>query len=198
MKTVFKAIWKYGIGRTLRKVTELSVGILLGACVVAPSIVADDFLRVAEIESYAPVKFIFVLAAFYYRKTIFRLCKRWVRIVQKFFKPKEKQIDNIPVAELVDYLIRNRHFRREGINGARATFGLNMDKFNKLARHLEDRGVLTRADNNGRVLAEQWSRQSLVDYLSGKDKSSELLPRFKIRRIGENAKIRLDNSEMMI
>ena len=106
-----------------------------------------------------------------------------------------KTIDGVPIAELVDYLVRNKAFKREGVNGALATFSLSMDRFNLLAKNLEKSGVLERGENNSRVLAGRWSRQSLVDFFEGKKKSSELLGGWVRIRSGE--KVRRDNSEIL-
>ena len=132
------------------------------------------------------------MTVFFGRKAIIRAIRR----VGRFFEKRkaivndEKLIDDIPVAELVDYMLRNKRFKREGINGVRATFGLNMEKFNHLAKKLEENQVLVRGENNGRVLAGNWSRQALIDYLSGQKHSSNLQPRFTIHRIG-GGKVRL-------
>lgn len=186
------------VGQLARQAAELTAGLILGALVVAPDPIINFLSETLKSSNFAVPKFATVMILFYCRKTIVRVIRTVARqsTVNKAIKAEEKLIDNIPTAELVDYLIRNKHFKREGANGVRATFGLNMEKFNALAAKLEKNGVLVRGENNGRILAPTWSRQSLFDYLAGKEKSADLAPRFKICRIGAGAKIRLDKPEI--
>ena len=119
---------------------------------------------------------------------------RRVRNAVQRLRNRQNTIDGIPVGELVDYLVRNQHFKREGVNGVRATFGLNMEKFNRLAANLEKSGVLKRGENNSRVLGDRWNRQTLFDLLDGKKRSSEVSGGlFKVRGI---EKVRVDNAEI--
>lgn len=176
---------------------ELCLGLFFGALAVSPTQTLDLITNALKTQDFAPIKFIAGVILFLGRKKIFKLFKKCAKLVQrKNIEPGEKLLDAIPVPELVDYLMRNQKFKREGVNGVRATFGLNMERFNKLASKLEENQVLVRGENNGRVLASNWSRQSLIDYLSGKNKSEDLMPRFKITRIGVGQKVRLDRSEI--
>lgn len=181
-------------GRILRKLAEVVAALILGVLVLYPAEVLAAIDSLLKLNNFAVPKVTVVAAAFLGRKSIIRMFKRCAKFVHSFSLQHEKLLDGIPVAELTDYLIRNKHFRREGINGVRATFNLNMEKFNHLASKLEENGVLVRGENNGRILASHWSLQSLNEYLSGSEKSKDLTPRFIIHRIG--GKIRLDKTEM--
>lgn len=180
------------------QLSELILGLFFGALLVAPTQILSSIEYVLKIESYAVPKLVGFTILFFGRKTIFRTLKR----IGRFFEKRkavindEKMIDNIPVPELVDYMLRNKHFKREGVNGVRATFGLNMDKFNRLAKKLEENKVLVRGENNGRILDGKWSRQALIDYLSGEKHSTNLQPRFTIHRIGAGHKVRLMREEL--
>lgn len=171
---------------------ELAAGLFLGALLVAPTQILAGLEYVAKIEDFAVPKVVVFSFLFFGRKTIVREFKRLGRFFEnrKAVANQEKMIDNIPVPELVDYMLRTKHFKREGMNGVRATFGLNMEKFNRLAKKLEENKVLVRGENNGRILDGHWSRQALIDYLSGEKRSADLQPRFTIHRIG-GGKVRL-------
>lgn len=188
----------HSAGQIFKGVIELICGGILGALMINPDPIINWAVQGLQNSNYAIPKAGLVMAAFFYRRWIFRVFRAFRRTakVQKAIKAEDKLIDNIPVPELVDYLMRNKKFTREGVNGVRATFGFSMDKFNALAKRLEENGVLVRGENNGRVLADNWSRQTLIDYLSGSKKSADLIPRFKIYRIGANAKVRLDRPEI--
>ncbi len=170
-----------------KKLFELIAGLFLGVVLVAPDMAFSHVQKLVTLENYAIVKLLFGLGVFFYRKSILR---RFRAARQARYEGEEKLLDNIPVAELTDYLVRNKHFKREGENGVRETFGLNMERFNNLAKKLEENQVLVRGENNGRILAPHWSRQTLFDYLSGEKKSVDLEPRFTVHRIG--GKVRLD------
>jgi len=191
----------HSVRQLLWQLVELAVGVFFGALLISPDGTLELIRSGLTYSDYAPLKIMAVMALFFHRKTIIKKVRLYTnktvaKHVQKDVnKSGEKLIDNIPVTELVDYLVRNNHFRREGVNGVRSTFGLNMEKFNALAKKLEENGVLIRGENNGRILDDKWSRQSLIDYLSGVQKSIDLIPRFRIHRIG--GKIRLDKNEIM-
>lgn len=182
-------------GRIFRKALEVITALILGVLALYPAEVLAAIDSLLKLNNFAIPKVSVVAVGFLARKSIIRLFKRCVKLVHSLkVQPDEKLLDNIPVAELSNYLIRNKHFRREGINGVRATFNLNMEKFHRLASKLEENGVLVRGENNGRILASHWSLQSLNEYLSGSEKSKDLAPRFTIHRLG--GKIRLDKTEM--
>lgn len=179
---------------------ELTAGLFLGSLLVAPTQIMAGAEYLLKIEDFAIPKVVGFAILFFGRKAIFRTFKR----VGRFFEKRkaiindEKMIDSIPVAELVDYMLRNKHFKREGVNGVRATFGLNMERFNRLAKKLEENKVLVRGENNGRILDGKWSRQALIDYLSGEKRSADLQPRFTIHRIGAGNKVRLMREELAV
>lgn len=182
-----------------KQALELMAGVFIGAIFVAPTQIMEGAEFLLKTNDFAVPKVVGVMIAFFGRKAILRNIKRAGRFFEKrkAIINDERLIDDIPVAELVDYMLRNKHFKREGINGVRATFGLNMEKFNRLAKKLEENQVLVRGENNGRILAGHWSRQALIDYLSGEKKSVDLLPRFTIHRIGANNKVRLMKPELI-
>lgn len=182
----------------LKQVAELLCGLLVGALLVKPVQVMAGIEYLLKIESFAIPKVMGFFILFFGRKAIMRNVRR----IGRFFEKRkaalndEQLLDGIPVSEMVDYLLRNKHFKREGVNGVRATFGLNMERFNRLAKKLEENKVLVRGENNGRMLDGHWSRQALIDYLSGEERSIDLQPRFTIHRIGESNKVRLMKEEM--
>lgn len=182
-------------GRILRKLAEVVTALILGVLVLYPAEVLAALDSLLKLNNFAIPKVSGVAVAFLGRRSIIRMFKRCAKFVHSFSLQHEKLLDGIPVVELSDYMIRNKHFKREGVNGVRETFGLNMQKFNKLAARLEENGVLVRGENNGRVLDAKWSRQTLIDYLSGTEKSVEMQPHFKIHRIGVGAKVRLDRQD---
>lgn len=182
-------------GRILKKGLEIITALILGVLALYPAEVLAAIDSLLKLNNFAVPKVTVVAAAFLGRKSIIRMFKRCAKFVHSFSLQHEKLLDGIPVAELTDYLIRNKHFKREGVNGVRETFGLSMERFNKLAAKLEENGVLIRGENNGRILDTKWSRQTLIDYLSGTEKSVDMQPHFKIHRIGVGAKIRLDREE---
>ena len=185
-------------GRIFRKALEVITALILGVLALYPGEVLNAFDSLLKLNNFAIPKVSIVAVGFLARKSIIRLFKRCAKLVHSFSLQHEKLLDGIPVAELCDYMIRNKHFKREGVNGVRETFGLNMERFNKLASKLEENGVLVRGENNGRVLDAKWSRQSLIDYLSGTEKSAKMQPHFKIHRIGVGAKVRLDRDELAV
>jgi len=188
------------VSNLLKQLMEGICGLFLGVAIVKPDKVSEALIWAAKIEGYAIPKLLLFSFLYFGRKSIVRAFNRMIRSIEirRAEANEEKMIDDIPVPELVDYMLRNKHFKREGVNGVRATFGLNMEKFNALAKKLEENKVLVRGENNGRILADSWSRQALIDYLSGEERSEDLQPRFTIHRIGANAKVRLMREELAV
>ena len=207
MKTLAQIIHSktiaYFEARTIRDIKkdtrELLFGLILGAFIIAPDKIITATQNASQIGNFAPIKIFFLIIVFKHRKFLIKFAKKifFGNPKKKLVANSEDMIDSIPVIELVDYLVKNAHFKREGINGVRQTFGLNMDRYNQLAQRLEKNGVLVRGENNCRILADFWTRQTLFDYLSGKINSKDLVPKITIRRIGEGAKIRMQKNELL-
>lgn len=181
-------------GELCKQLVELICGLAVGGIMVAPNVVTGLIQYLVTTNDFALPKFITFFSAFLFRKKIIKLIRRFRRRAEKAaIEEGEALIEGIPVAELADYLIRNTHFRREGNNGVRSTFGLNMQKFNKLAAILEKKRIVTRGENNMRVLDGRWSRQALIDFLSQPDSENW----FRVFKINDpSAKIRFDKQEI--
>jgi hypothetical protein len=183
----------------IKKVAELAAGFFIGVAILAPGHVIDGLWWMATARNGAILEAIAIMSLFFRRRAISRIFGRLVRFAHKrgIMAAKERLIDGIPISELVDYLIRNGNLKREGANGARETFGLNMDRFNRLANNLERLHILERGENNMRMLAGRWSRQALIDCLGQSESSGSAEPWFRILRIGDpSAKVRLDKEEI--
>lgn len=183
-----------------KKALEFLVGLSIGFMLYKPMAVLDIATKVLSFQEFVIIKIFLGVSLFFMRKrivTFYKKVSRWVRN-RKVSKSKEALIDGVPVSELVDYLFRNNNFKREGVNGARETFGLNMDRYNRLAQALEDKNVLVRGENNMRVLSKSWSRQSLIDFLSENPKSQQMKSYFRVIKINDpSAKVRLNKDEIM-
>lgn len=193
---VTRYIQKHKTKQLFGQALELIGGGLIGATLIAPNQLLSFGEFLLKTNNFAIPKVVVGLVIFFGRKSIIRKFLLYFSRIWPVVDDGEKLLDDIPVTELVDYLLRNKHFKREGINGVRETFGLNMERFNRLAKKLEETKVLTRGENNSRILESSWSRQALIDYLSGEEKSTDLKPRFTINRIGSNHKTRLMRDEI--
>jgi hypothetical protein len=183
----------------LKQAVELIAGLFIGAVFAAPGHVLAAFEWMITTHGYVIPKVVGVMMLFFYRKSFVKIYSKAKRHFAKraSASEKEKLIDGIPVSELADYLIRNTNFKREGVNGVRETFGLNMEKFNRLAQNLERRKVLKRGESNMRILDGRWSRQALIDFLGQSEKSGEAESWFRVFKINdETAKVRLDKHEI--
>lgn len=179
------------------QLTEVAAAVLIAWVLIDPQTGLHAAHGIIAAGNYALPKMVGAFAAVRYRREAWQLAKRAWRKVSSQSPADEKLVFGIPAIELTDYIVRNRHFRREGANGVRATFGLNMDKFNALAGELESAGVLERGENNGRVLAAQWSRQALLDFFGQQD-SRKLSSWFRIHtfQASDETKVRLDREEI--
>ncbi|TXH08070.1 MAG: hypothetical protein E6R04_11640 [Spirochaetes bacterium] len=190
-------IEKNSIGYLAKKTVELLLGGLIGAMLVKPDIVINFISEVVKTHDFAVPKIAAGILIIFSRKLFYRIPGKIRKFRKKLINQTgeaNKLIDGVPVPELADYLVRNKNFRREGVNGARETFGLNMKKFNVLAGKLEKAGILLRGENNMRILAPRWSRQALIDFLAQEKIDSGW---FRVFKIGDpTVKIRLDRQEI--
>lgn len=85
--------------------------------------------------------------------------------------PDSSTIEGIPIDELLDHLYTTKTFKRDDIEN---TFGLPRNRFTKLAKKLDGLGVLTRGENNSRILNEEFTRAELFSLLEGKSSASEI------------------------
>jgi hypothetical protein len=182
----------------IKKTAELFCGFFTGVALLAPDSVSEAMLWCATVRNNAIPKVVVIMCLFFYRRQIARFIARLFRWAhaRDIARNKERLIDGIPVSELADYLIRNGNLKREGVNGARETFGLNMERFNRLANNLERLRILERGESNMRVLSGRWSRQALIDCLSQSNDSRSADPWFRIFKVGGGEKIRLDKTEI--
>lgn len=91
------------------------------------------------------------------------------------FTPPVDMVEGIPTLELIDYLFNNQTFKRDDIE---AVFGIPRNRFDILAKKLDDLKVLIRGANNGRVLNPEMSRQEIVQILASWKKAKELKQTF--------------------
>lgn len=71
---------------------------------------------------------------------------------------EEDHIHGIPVSELLDHLITHKSFKRMEVE---QKFGIPRHKFTMIADELEAVGLLTRGENNSRVLNSERSRYDM-------------------------------------
>lgn len=146
---------------------------LVAAALISPHVAGSAALVVLAAGGYALPKVCVAAVAVLYRRELWRAARasyehvRYGEIAVEEIEPDEVTLEGVPVIELVDFLIRNRNFIREGENGARATFGLRMERYQRLAGNLERVGILVRGENNSRIIAPEWTRQTLIDFLAG-------------------------------
>lgn len=181
-----------------KKILEFTLGLLIGVIIYRPESTIGILLKAFQYEDYAASKILAGVVIIYGRKLPWKIYKKLNLYRKKINGPGgERLIDGIPVNELADYLIRNRNFRREGANGVRETFGLHMEKFNRLANNLENKKILKRGENNMRVLDGRWSRQALIDFLGQSGNSGSENNWFRVFKLSDpKAKIRLDNADL--
>jgi len=68
-------------------------------------------------------------------------------------------LEGIPTLELIDYLFEHKSFKRDDIE---ATFGVSRNRFDNLAKKLDEINILIRGANNARVLNPDYTRQEVV------------------------------------
>lgn len=96
-----------------------------------------------------------------------------IKNIDLWFSQNEKidQIEWIPTLELVDYLFENKSFKRDNIE---KTFWIPRNRFEKLAKKLDELNIIIRWANNARVLNEEFTRQEVYKILEWKSSAEEL------------------------
>lgn len=100
---------------------------------------------------------------------------RYVRKIAKSLHNKKKckqNIEGIPATELIDHLFEFESFKRTDVLGK---FGIPANRFENIAKKLEELGLLVRGDNNSRILAPGTSREKIAEALGESDGSAETI-----------------------
>lgn len=84
---------------------------------------------------------------------------------------QEMMLEGIPVAALVDHLVKFKTFKRDDIE---RKFLVPRYRYTALAKKLKEIGVLTHGQNNMSVLGEEWGRAELTALFAGKEGADEL------------------------
>lgn len=165
-----------------KKVSGVFVGVSIGMLIVSPANSITLLYAALIAGNYFLAKFLVVVSFGLYWRYILRFPARANRKFRKLRRrfQNETMIDGIPINELVSYLFDTQAFKREGSDGARATFGLSMKAYTKLAKVLESKEVLIRGEHNSRVLNPKFERSELVQFLSTAKKSKNLSDYVKI------------------
>lgn len=82
-----------------------------------------------------------------------------------------ENIEWIPTLELIDYIFENKSFKRDEVE---QTFGIPRNRFEKLAKKLDELNIIIRWANNARVLNEEFTRQEVYKILEWKSSAEEL------------------------
>lgn len=83
----------------------------------------------------------------------------------------DETIEGVPVPELIDHLFEEGSFKREDIEGK---FGMPRNRYQRLAEKMEQLEILTRGENNSRVLNDEMSRAEVIEHLKGKRVAMQL------------------------
>lgn len=104
-------------------------------------------------------------------------------------------IEGVPVPELIDHLFEKGSFKRDDIE---SKFGMPRNRYQRLAEKMEALEILTRGENNSRVLNKDMTRAEVIEHLKGKRVAMQLdtlniirplphSPTFKQRSIAQTA-----------
>lgn len=91
----------------------------------------------------------------------------------------DETIEGVPVPELIDHLFEEGSFKREDIEGK---FAMPRNRYQRLAEKMEQLDILTRGENNSRVLNKKMSRGEVIEHLKGKRVAMDLEYPLKIVR----------------
>ena len=135
-----QALWK--------TTARLSCVILIATGVFAPQFLLGLLTASLKWNGYKIPLFLALLFATINAKRFWNFCKR-TRVRGR--AGNQHSFRGIPVGELAAWLIEAKAFKRDE---AIRKWGLSQGVYAKIAQELEDNGVLTRGENNARVLRE--------------------------------------------
>ncbi len=147
--------------------------ICAGTCVLTWVLTFPDqsvvlLQNVLKYQNYLLPKAVFSFGLFYNLESIIKSFKMDLN----FGAAKNSEnIEGIPTLELIDYLIENKTFKREEVE---AVFGIPRNRFDALAKKLDEIKILTRGANNGRVLNPEMTRQEIFKALNGVNAAKDL------------------------
>lgn len=186
-KTLFSILW----GKFLASVesaswSEIFVGfakffcaLVIGASLCDISTAADTFFAFYRWADYAVVKFLvaflLVFGGRWYISPVLGLfdsLRAEFEVVSRG-NSEDPLFYGIPVVELVEYMFEGRGFVRSEVE---RRFGISRNKFDEMAKKLDDVSVFVRGANNARVPNPDMSRADISSILFRAAESGEVRP----------------------
>lgn len=186
-KTLFSILW----GKFLASVesaswSEIFVGfakffsaLVIGASLCDISMAADTFVAVYRWADYALLKFLgaflLVFGGRWYISPVLGLFDSLRAEFASFSRgvSEDPLFYGVPVVELVEYMFSGRGFVRSEVE---RRFGIPRNKFDEMAKKLDDVRVFVRGSNNARVINPEMSRADISSILFRAAESGEVRP----------------------
>lgn len=173
------------------------ISVLIGLSLTYPNESKAIFEKILSLENFIIPKLFLSMAAVFSIPSITTFIREFIENIK--FKVElnrvndltlsdTQTIEGIPIDELLDHLFEVQTFKRNDIE---AKFGIPRNKFTRLAKKLDNLNVLSRGENNSRVLNEEFTRKELFSILEGKTSASEIddsptLPVFNSQSISQS------------
>lgn len=123
------------------------------------------------------------VALVFYSPKLFKFIVQQIVGLIEFFSDQtiesDETIEGIPVTEMVDHLFEEQSFKRDDVE---SKFGIPRNRYQRLAEKMEELDILTRGENNSRVLNDDMTRAEVIEHLKGKRVAMELERQINIVR----------------
>lgn len=162
--------WKF-FQNLIRRFDKLAIcGLLFLVCFYGKSWTLE-FLKQYRIFVYGAL---FVNLFWFFDTILSALFKIWQMIPKvEFEKTTSKDaLDGLNKSNLIDFIIEKNGFP---FMDAKKQFGISPQDFKKIGDNLERVGILTRGDNNARIL-KQWVDRELLQKIFNCENSNDLFP----------------------
>lgn len=169
-------------GRIIRRARAALVYAYGAYAIALPESAYRSFLAIMSAQGFLlPKLVVFWLAVSNWRK-ISKLIKSYRK-----YPEGVKTIEGVPDYEILHHLFMAQSFKREEVL---KKFNMSARRFDKLAKKLEEIGVLVRGENNSRVLNNEFTREELADIMGQASHAEEIKKPIRIFQFGKAAKLR--------
>lgn len=163
------------LGSIIRFLAMSFLAGVLSSILTAPDAMQEVFYRLMMWRHSVIPAVVMCFAFVFFAPKLWGMFFEQVVQIVEFFSDQsiesDETIEGVPVNELIDHLFENQSFKRCDIEG---TFGMPHNRFQRLAEKMEEMEILTRGENNSRVLNTKMTRAEVIEHLKGKRVAMQL------------------------
>lgn len=148
---------------------------LISFIMIYPVEILDFIKNILKMNNFALIK---IFSSYMFVRNFWNLRNTIIKIINDITLKDKDTIEWVPTIELIDYLFEHKTFKRSDIE---EIFWMPRNRFDVMAKRLDELWILIRWENNSRILNEDMTRQQIVKILMWSEFAKNINPKsFKI------------------